>query len=109
MEHKYRWLNRARLKVHLLESRIQPGSFLITGLVELGSVGHGGVRHDYDPYKLSHNVSVAHCESMRIISAAGQGARAEFTTDAVAHPDQLFDHVLLRAASFADAPLADPL
>ena len=96
MEHNYRWLNRTRLNVHLLESRIQPGSLFMTGPVEMGA---GPCRCSAGPrslHRLAQRSGAAHR-----IDPNHAGCRAASNgrvyTGHGGSPRPLFDHAQLRA------------
>ncbi len=127
MARNYRRLNRTRLNVHLLESRVQPGSLFTAGI----EVAHAGPPKDLEPTfsvgaalgahpalgaglltppqdrpQVSFTQPETFGQSPRHGRAVPQRAvQPESTLDTVARLDQLFDDAQLRAALVAD-PLA---
>ncbi len=116
MARNYRWLNRTRLNVHLLESRVQPGSWFTTGVEAAhaaspqahAALGAGLLTPPHDRPQVSFTQQETFGQSPRhgqetvpqqITPAA---AHAESTSDTVV-PDSFFEPALFQA------PLADPL
>ncbi len=104
MARDYRWLNRTRLNVHLLESRVQPGSLLTTGPAEMGestesALGAGLLT---PPQEETFGQLPRHGQETVPQQIPPAATQAESASDTVV-PDALFEPELIQA------PLADPL